>query len=108
MTTQIDTAETIIIEALLIERAKSLTERLNNKQYLIREIKYNQSAFNMSLKEDIDWMRSILQSVVDKFYFNYYEVPGFACLSIDNLDYSIAHNMGVINSFNKLMSKINN
>ena len=52
-------------------------------------------------------MSEVLQKVVDKYYVDYYEVNNYIEMNLDNLEYTLEHNLSIVNSCKKLVKFIN-
>ena len=98
---------TTIIAIELINRTVSNIENKLTSTTLKNEVKYNSKELNTSLKLDFDQINEVLQGVVDRFYFNNYIVDSFIPLFEEDLDFSIVHNLKIVNSFKKVLKFIN-
>lgn len=96
----------IISEELFRSMVNRLEQRLSYGVSLKLELRYNEKDLNKSLKSDFDAITEVLQSVVDSQYTGYYEVSGFEYLTVDNLDFSIGHNLNLLKNCNKLLKFI--
>lgn len=105
MTTQ-ENATTIIVSEIIKREIIKIEELFNDKGKLFTELKYNKKALNERLKKDIEKYREILQNVVDKFYWSYYEVPNFIALEESYLDEAIEHNRTILRNMTKLLKFI--
>lgn len=94
---------TIAVE-ILNRTAKSLEIIFSDLSKLKNSVKYNKTELNTSLEKDFSCMIEILQTVVDKYYQNYYEVNKFVPFSLDNFNYALEVNSSTLKSFNKLLN----
>ena len=101
------TAEQIISVELLSNTIDRTELILLDRIKLNNSLKYHSEAFNQSIKENINWMSEVLQKVVDKYYFDYYEVNNYIEMNLDNLEYTLEHNLSIVNSCKKLVKFIN-
>lgn len=99
-------ATTIIASEIIKREIVKIEELFNEKGKLLIELKYNKKALNERLKKDIEKYREILQNVVDKFYWSYYEVPNFIALEESYLDEAIEHNKVILRNMTKLLKFI--
>jgi hypothetical protein len=98
--------EKIITVELFTNMVNSLENRLDYTKAK-NNAKYHNLEFNKSLSNDFKQITEVLQNVVDSFYLDYYEVNTFQQINLDNLDYSIKHNLQLINNTKKLIKFIN-
>lgn len=103
MTTQQNkVAETISFE-LFNGMVNSIEQKLLNKATLKNEIKYHGEQVNKALYNDFKQIVNVLQSVVDEFYLGHYNIEGFVSFSLEDFDFCLDHNMGLIRNCKKLI-----
>lgn len=104
--TKQENATTIIASEIIRREINHIEELFNNKTRLLNELRYSKTQLNNRLKKDIEKYREILQNVVDKFYWSYYEVPNFIALEESYLDEAIEHNKVILTNMTKLLKFI--
>jgi len=102
--TPLEAKTTITVE--IFNRMVSSIENKLNKSNLHREVQYHKEQLNDSLKADFDQFTEVLQSVVDKLYFDNYVVDSFIPLSLEDLSYCKQHNLSLLISMKKLLKFI--
>lgn len=98
-----ENATTIIAIELVTKTIQSCEQILNDKPKLVHSLKYNSKELNKSLSQSFAQLVDILQTVVDKFYWSYYEVQKFVPLSLIDLDYCVEKNKEILNAMKKLL-----
>ena len=79
-------AKNIITEQLFIDLVHRLEARLSNHQSLKRDVFNEVDVINNSLADEFNQIVTVLQAVVDKYFFAYYEVPRFVNFSYKHFD----------------------
>ena len=102
MTTIQNEAATNISVALFEGMISRLETKIQSNSFK-HELKYDSKIVNETLSKDFGDIVSVLNSVVDKFYLKNYEIQGFVPFSLDDLDFCISHNLGLINNCKKLL-----
>lgn len=91
------------ISVALFEGMISRLETKIQSNSFKHELKYDSKIVNETLSKDFGDIVSVLNSVVDKFYLKNYEIQGFVPFSLNDLDFCISHNLGLINNCKKLL-----
>lgn len=91
--------------AIFENMVNSLEAKLTSAS-LKKELQYNCDALNNSLFNDFLTIKEVLQKVVDKYYFNYYEVEGYQQITLCNMQSSISHNLSLVRNAKKLIKFI--
>jgi len=87
----------------LIRRdSNAINELFNDTARLKKELKYNADALNDRLNKSFEQFREILQAIVDKFYYDYYEIRSFVRLDLNHLNETINENKETLNGIIKL------
>ncbi|WP_288373986.1 hypothetical protein [uncultured Chryseobacterium sp.] len=80
---------------------------LSNSSKLKNEIKYHEQAVNKALQSDFEDIVNLLQTVVDKFYVDNYDISGFQYLTPADFESSLKHNLSLVQNCQKLLKFIN-
>lgn len=99
-------AKTTITVEIFNRMILSIDNKLNSSN-LHNEVFYNNKELNKSLKYDFDQITEVLQSVVDRFYFDNYVVKSFIPLFSEDLQHCKNHNLSLLNSMKKVLKFIN-
>lgn len=102
----IQEAKTTISVEIFNNMIISIEGKLNSTS-LRNEVEYNNLELNKSLKYDFDQFTEVLQSVVDKFYFDNYIVDSFMPLFLEDLEYCKNKNLALLSSMKKTLKFIN-
>lgn len=95
-------ASTIISVELFRNTIESLILSISNQSKLRNQVQYNNDELNNSFKKSFSQITEVLQSVVDSFYWDYYEVNEFQPFNVESLDSDISHNLSILRSAQKL------
>lgn len=87
----------------IVNRMMSSIDKKLNSSNLHNEVKYNNEVLNKSLKNDFDQITEILQSIIDKFYWDTYIVDSFMPLFCEDLEFCKKHNLSLSNSMKKVL-----
>lgn len=96
-------ALSIITVEIIRKDIESIKELFNNTSALKRELRYNSEPLNNRLAQSFKEFRTILQDVVDKFYWSYYEVRPYTRLDINHLEETVEANREVLRNIEKLI-----
>jgi uncharacterized lipoprotein YehR (DUF1307 family) len=99
-------AQTTICVELFRNMLNKIENKFNDLATLKNSLKYNEESFNNSLRNDFIQIVKVLQGVIDKYYFNYYNVDNYEYMSLSNLEESLNHNKMLLNGANKLLKFI--
>lgn len=99
-------AKKIIVAELIRRDSNAINELFNDTARLKKELKYNADALNDRLNKSFEQFREILQAIVDKFYYDYYQIRGFVRLDLNHLNETVNENKETLNGIIKLLKFI--
>lgn len=98
-----ETAEQIIAVELIKNEVEENIKFLSDTTKIKIAVKYDNNLINKKLKKEFVLYTSLLQKIVNDYYFSYYEVSSFVNMNLENLSYSIEKNLETLNSMKKLI-----
>ena len=96
-------AKKIIVAELIRRDSNAINELFNDTARLKEELKYNADALNDRLNKSFEQFREILQAIVDKFYYDYYQIRSFVRLDLNYLNETVNENKETLNGIIKLL-----
>ena len=99
--------EIIISQEIFKREIESMEKIFANKSTLENNLKYHNEAINTSLKAFFDLTTEVLQNVIDDNLKNYFEVPKFLKMNLENFDFTFNHNLEILKASKRLLKFIN-
>ena len=103
MNNQKENVATNIAIELFKQSVARIEDRINSTSFK-NEVKYHSKALNAAMANNFNQIVDVLQSVVDSYYINHYEINGFIPFSVADFDICKAHNLGIITNCKKLIA----
>jgi len=95
--------ENIIAIELISNEVEDNIKFLSDFSKVRTAVKYESRVINEKFKKEFDLYTSLLQKIVDSYYFSYYEVSSFVDMTLENIHYSIEKNLETLSSMKKLL-----
>ena len=105
MSTLENNVATIISVELFSKSVNDLENRIKSSRFKT-ELKYDSEKLNNYLFSEFKEITNVLQTVVNEFYVGQYEISGFQFFSLNDFEFCINHNLGLINNCKKLIKFI--